>query len=98
MAKLGKSWQESKFLSLHGRTEGLEKVKNSPLTIILTDKINTPNKISKELKALGVRGKIIAGFNLSYDNEKIIEKNIGEEIEDISSLGVVIVEHEMDKR
>ncbi|OZV12521.1 precorrin-6y C5,15-methyltransferase (decarboxylating) subunit CbiE [Tissierella sp. P1] len=96
MGKLQKSWQNANFLSLHGRDENLENIKSHKLSILLIDKENTPNKISKELYELDIRGKIYAGFNLSYENEKIIMKNIGEEIENISSLGVVVVENEMD--
>ncbi len=98
MAKLEKSWQGANFLSLHGRDEGLEKVKKSYLTIILTDKENSPLVISRNLKMLGVKGTMYIGFNLSYDDEKIIKINIGEEVEDISALSVVVIENEMDQR
>ncbi|WP_278279618.1 hypothetical protein [Clostridium sp. DMHC 10] len=43
-----------------------------------------------------MRGKIYAGFNLSYDDEKIIIRSIGDEIEDVSKLSVVVVENEVD--
>lgn len=96
MAKLERPWQEASFLSLHGRTESLEQIKNSRLNILLIDKNNTPSYISKELYKLNIRGTMYAGFDLSYENEKIIKINIGEEIEDISPLGVVVIENEMD--
>lgn len=96
MGKLQKSWQDAKFLSLHGREEDLRKAKDYKLSIILIDKDNMPSSISRRLYELGIRGNIYAGFNLSYENEKIINKKIGDEIEDISSLGVVVVENEMD--
>ena len=96
MSKLQKPWQDANFLSLHGRNESLEKVKEHKLSIILIDKDHTPSFISKELFNLDIKGIIYAGFNLSYDDEKIIKVNIGEEIEDISSLGVVVIENEMD--
>ncbi|NLK44313.1 MAG: precorrin-6y C5,15-methyltransferase (decarboxylating) subunit CbiE [Tissierellia bacterium] len=96
MGKLQKSWQNAFFLSLHGREDNLEKIKSHKLSILLIDKFNTPDKISKELYRLNIKGKIYVGFNLSYDDEKIIIKNIGEEIENISSLGVVIIENKMD--
>ncbi|WMM25868.1 precorrin-6y C5,15-methyltransferase (decarboxylating) subunit CbiE [Tissierella sp. MB52-C2] len=96
MAKLQKSWQEGVFLSLHGRNENLESIRENRLSILLIDKYNLPSKISNDLYRLNIKGKIYAGFNLSYDDEKIIVRNIGEEIEDISSLGVVIIENEMD--
>lgn len=96
MAKLEKPWQDAKFISLHGRTKSLIEIKENKLTILLIDKKKMPSEISKELYEIGVMGKIYAGFNLSYESEKIIEVNIGEHIEDISPLGVVVIENEMD--
>ena len=96
MAKLQKSWEGAEFLSLHGRQEDLQRGKDYKLTILLIDKDNLPSSISKSLYDLGIKGTIYVGFNLSYENEKIIVKKIGDEIEDISSLGVVVVENEMD--
>jgi cobalt-precorrin-7 (C5)-methyltransferase len=96
MGKLKKSWHNSRFLSLHGREESLESVLDTPMTIILTDSINTPKTISKKLHELSMRGTMYIGYNLSYEDECILKINIGEEIEDISSLAVVVVENEMD--
>ena len=96
MAKLGISWQGANFLSLHGRREVLETIKENRLSIILTDKENTPSTISKRLYEIGVKGRIFIGFNLSYEDEKIIKARIGETIEDISPLAVVVIENEMD--
>ncbi len=96
MSKLNKSWHDAVFLSLHGRNENLVSIKNNLLTILLTDKDNPPSSISEKLGKLGMKGKIYAGYNLSYPEEKIIEKNIGEKIKDISPLAVVVIENEMD--
>ncbi len=96
MGKLKKSWHNASFLSLHGRDGDLSKVRENRLNIILTDKEHNPNYISKELYRLGVVGKIYVGFNLSYIDEVILTKDIGDDIEDISSLAVVVIEHEMD--
>ena len=96
MCKLQKSWQDAKFVSLHGRDHDLRDVLNHKLIIMLIDKTNTPDFISRELGKLGMRGIIYAGFNLSYNDEKIIKANIGDKIEDYSSLGVVVIENEMD--
>lgn len=96
MAKLGTSWQNANFLSLHGRKEGLETVKNYKLSIILTDKDNTPSRISKSLYEMGVKGRIYVGFNLSYEDERIIKAEIGKKIDDITPLAVVVIENEMD--
>lgn len=95
MASLQKSWNNAEFLSLHGRVDSLSKDLKK-LTIILTDSKFTPSYISKTLFSLNIRGKIYIGFNLSHKDEKILIKNIGEDIEDISPLAVVVVEREMD--
>lgn len=96
MAKLEKPWQEAKFISLHGRDGDLEWVKDYKLSIILIDKDNNPAFISRELHKLNIKGEMYIGFDLSYDSEKIIKINIGEEVEGYSSLGVVVIENEMD--
>ena len=96
MAKLEKPWQEAKFISLHGRDGDLEWVKDYKLSIVLIDKDNNPAFISQELHKLNIKGEMHIGFDLSYDSEKIIKINIGEEVENYTSLGVVIIENEMD--
>lgn len=96
MARLEKSWQEANFVSLHGRTESLEQIRENKLSILLIDKNKMPSNISRELYEMGIRGIIHAGFDLSYESEKIITVNIGAEIEDSSPLGVVVIENEMD--
>lgn len=96
MAKLEKPWQDAKFVSLHGRDFDLSKIVEHRLIIALIDKNNNPSYISNELKKLGLRGIMHIGFNLSYEDEKIIKINIGEEVEDYSSLGVVVIENEVD--
>lgn len=95
MSKLQMSWQECIFVSLHGRDHDLKDILDHKLIIMLIDKINSPSYISKELDKLGMKGRMYVGFNLSYDDEKIIRANIGDEIEDYSSLGVVVIENEM---
>lgn len=96
MTRLKKSWNGAKLLSLHGREESLIYVKSSRISVVLTDKKFTPDVISNMLYNLEVKGRIYAGFNLSYDDEVIIERKIGEKIDCISSLAVVVVENEMD--
>ena len=96
MGKLGISWQGANLISLHGRDKGLESVREHKLSIILTDSKNTPSYISNEIYNLGIRGKIYVGFNLSYEEEVIVKAYIGDKIDNISSLAVVVVENEMD--
>lgn len=97
MARLKKSWDKANFLSLHGRVENLETVKHKKLSVILTDEMHNPGFISETLYNMGVRGTIYAGFDLSYPEEKIIVRKIGEKVENISALSVVVIENEMDK-
>lgn len=96
MAKLQKSWHNACFVSLHGRKENFKEIIKNPLSVILTDFQYTPSLISQELWELGCRGTTYTGFNLSYEDERIITKKIGEPIEDISSLSLVVIENEMD--
>lgn len=96
MARLEKSWQDAKFISLHGREYDLNTIVDYKLIIALIDKNNSPSYISSQLSKLGLRGVMHIGFNLSYEDERIIKINIGEEVEDYSSLGVVVIENEMD--
>lgn len=95
MAKLGKAWQGAHFLSLHGREESLEGVRNKSLCILLTDKANPPSIISERLKDLGIRGKMHIGFDLSYEEEVIKSIGIGDKIKDQSALALVVIENEM---
>lgn len=93
MCKLKKSWQGAELISLHGRNADIQNmVLNKNVYVFLTDKTNTPSYISKKLYGIGVKGKIYAGFNLSYEDEIIIEKNIGDDIFNVSKLSVVVIE------
>lgn len=96
MAKLGKSWENAQFVSLHGREDYISCVAAGTI-VILTDRLSAPSKISSELCSKGFSGRIYAGFNLSYPDEKIVVKSIGEDIENYSDLSVVVAEIAMDK-
>ena len=98
MSKLKKSWHNAYLTSLHGREEDWERIIKSPLTVILTDHKHTPAVISNLLYERGMRGTMYAGFNLSYEDECIMRASIGEKIKAPSSLSVVVIENEMDKR
>lgn len=98
MSKLKKSWHNSNLISFHGREdekeEKIEKIRMNRLSIILTDSKNTPNSISKLLYEKGIRGKLYAGFNLSYEDELIVTTDIGNEINNESSLALVVIDIE----
>jgi cobalt-precorrin-7 (C5)-methyltransferase len=99
MAKLNKSWQGSYLGSLHGREEVfIEKVRSNKISILLTDKINTPEAICSSLKEEKLSVKVYVGENLSYEDEKITI-GIPEELMNIkfSDLSVVVIENDLLK-
>jgi cobalt-precorrin-7 (C5)-methyltransferase len=94
MSRLQMSWHNATFFSLHGRSQNFHEILNTELSVILTDKHNTPDIISHKLAELGGYGKIYVGFDLSYESEIILEKSLGEPIPAISELATVVVELE----
>lgn len=87
-SRLKKPWSNGKIISLHGRNE--LNITKKGLYIFFTDKINTPNSISKNLNKQGIKGEMYVGYNLSYEDEIIFKGNIGEEFKEKSDLSVVI--------
>jgi cobalt-precorrin-7 (C5)-methyltransferase len=94
MSKLGKPWQEAKLSSLHGR-EGdfIKEVREVNLSIWLTDKINNPTKLAKQLNDENVECTIYVGENLSYEDEKITIGSPKEvALKEFSELNIMVVE------
>ena len=83
-------------LSLHGRKGEIVGIEKEKTYTFLIDKTNNGNFISKYLWDLGYRGDIYFGYNLSYDDEVILKKKVGEEIKEPSSLGVILVVPNVD--
>ena len=90
-SKLKISLNEVKTISFHGR-EIEKSMIDSKKLMVYTDSKNTPNRVSKWLSEMGYSGTIVAGFNLSYDDESIIKFDIGEEIHEYSDLNILYVE------
>lgn len=78
-------------ISFHGRELNKDLISNDKL-MIYTDSKNNPNSISKWLYSEGYRGKIVVGFNLSYDDEAVDRYEIGDDIEIKSDLNLMYVE------
>lgn len=97
MAKLQKSWHGAALVSFHGREADIGRIKGCKEAVILADSRHTPSYISSYLWENGIRGKLYAGFNLSYENELIVKKRIGEDVEAASTLALVVIENEMDQ-
>lgn len=78
-------------ISFHGRELNKDLISNDKL-MIYTDSKNNPDSISKWLYGEGYRGKIVVGFNLSYDDEAVDIYEIGDDIEIKSDLNLMYVE------
>ncbi|MCW1310138.1 MAG: precorrin-6y C5,15-methyltransferase (decarboxylating) subunit CbiE [Candidatus Nanoarchaeia archaeon] len=92
MARLGKAWSNANIISFHGRDFDGTRINPRGINVIFTDRKNTPSVISKKLFEYGFKGFLYIGYNLSYDNEVILKKRIGETVEDISELALVVME------
>ena len=95
MAALQKNWQTAQFLSWHGRAADFGAVQTAPLTVVLTDKLNSPARLSQRLHELGVSGWLYVGWRLSYPDERILTVRIGAALPADDGLAVVVIEHAM---
>lgn len=74
-SKLGENWQNFRLASVHGREfDYVKNIDDKDIAglVLLTDDIQNPYEVSKNLYDNGLRNlTVIVGENLSYDNEKI---------------------------
>ncbi|WP_336182493.1 precorrin-6y C5,15-methyltransferase (decarboxylating) subunit CbiE [Fusobacterium polymorphum] len=74
-SKIGENWQNFRLASVHGREfDYVKNIDDEDIAglVLLTDDIQNPYEVSKNLYNSGVRNlAVIVGENLSYDNEKI---------------------------
>ena len=74
-SKIGENWQNFRLASVHGREfDYIKNIDDEDIAglVLLTDDIQSPYEVSKNLYNSGVRNlTVIVGENLSYDNEKI---------------------------
>ena len=74
-SKIGENWQNFRLASVHGREfDYIKSIDDEDIAglVLLTDDIQNPYEVSKNLYNSGVRNlTVIVGENLSYDNEKI---------------------------
>lgn len=98
-SKIARPWQDAKLGSLHHKEfDYIKALKKYNRVGLLTDNVNTPQMIAKNLMDNGLDYTLIIGENLSYDNEKIgyfkASKLIN--IDDKFSMNVVIIEKDGD--
>ena len=72
-SRIGEVWQDYRLLSVHGReAEYIEIFAGEKGIVLLTDGINTPYTIAKNIYNAGYRDvEIVVGERLSYPDEKI---------------------------
>ncbi|KEI18177.1 precorrin-6y C5,15-methyltransferase (decarboxylating) subunit CbiE [Clostridium haemolyticum] len=93
-SKLKISWSDAYVGSMHGREEDfINTIKENKVSMWLTDKKNSPNKLCEKLYKIADNFKVYVGENLSYDDERIVVGTV-EEIKDMkfSDLTVMIIE------
>ncbi len=80
-ARIGRSWNDACFMSLHGRTGRLasviKKIKENDKVAVLTDNSNNVRVIARRLLEEGLKDrKIFVCENLSLENERIREFDV----------------------
>lgn len=77
---IAQEWQEVQLASVHGRqiNELDDLIKNNGKICILTDEKLTADEVCRYLHGMGVRGRAVVGRNLSYPDQEIIDKTVGE--------------------
>lgn len=95
MSKIKRNYNDIKSVSFHGREPDFSIFEKGKSYFILTDRKNNPDYISRNFKEKGFSGNIILGENLSYDNEVICVKEIGEEFGE-TEISVVVVDLDVD--
>ena len=95
-ARIGESWSDAQFMSLHGRDGELERltqtIKENKKVAVLTDDINNPARIADALQQNNITNRTAYVFeNLSAHNESIQEFSIRSLCKaDINGMNIVI--------
>ncbi len=95
-AKIGRTWNDACFMSLHGRSGKLasvvKKITDNDKVAVLTDNSNNVKLIAKKLLETGIKErKIFVCENLSLENERIREFDVSSILKiRVSDLNVII--------
>ena len=95
-AKIGRTWNDACFMSLHGRSAKLasvvKKITDNEKVAVLTDNSNNVKLIAKKLLETGVKNrKIFVCENLSLEEERIREFDVSSIMRiRVSDLNVII--------
>ena len=94
-ARLGRSWQDWNFISAHGvECDIIQAVLTGRPAFLLTDKINSPDRLCRELARVGLDDlNMIIAENLGQSDEKIYFMTAGEAAETkFADLSVMLME------
>jgi precorrin-6y C5,15-methyltransferase (decarboxylating) CbiE subunit len=95
-AKIGRTWNDACFMSLHGRSAKLaavvKKITDNAKVAVLTDNANNVKLIAKKLLETGIKEKrIFVCENLSLEKERIREFDVSSILKiRVSDLNVII--------
>lgn len=95
-AKLQLSWNDMAFFSFHGRAKDIAPLLAVKKACVLLDDRYSASDLSRDLWAAGARGVIHAMGDLSYEEESVESRAIGEAIPLDSKLTLAVIEIEMD--
>ena len=79
-ARIGEEWQGVALASVHGRSlDGLDAmIIRHKRSCLLTDNVHSAPAIARYLADKGINARVVAGANLSYDEERIVDTTLAE--------------------
>lgn len=96
-SKLQIPWHSMAFHSFHGREVDLDLLLKEKVSCVLLDKHYSLTDLSEDLKEKGADGLIHGGSYLSYENEILETKSIGESFDIEGDLALGVIELALDE-
>lgn len=96
-SKLQIPWHSMAFHSFHGREVDLDLLLNEKISCVLLDKNYSLTDLSEGLKEKGADGLIHGASYLSYENEVLETKSIGESFNLEGDLALGVIELALDE-
>lgn len=96
-SKLQIPWDSMAFHSFHGREVDLDLLLNEKISCVLLDKNYSLTDLSEGLKEKGAEGLIHGASYLSYENEILETKSIGESFDLEGDLALGVIELALDE-
>lgn len=96
-SKLQIPWHSMAFHSFHGREVDLDLLLDEKISCVLLDKHYSLTDLSEDLKERGADGLIHGASYLSYENEILETKSIGESFDLEGDLALGVIELALDE-